>query len=159
MTARHLNGHAKSPWQRERNPMTGIDRFDTSAQLAHGGRSSEVSGGAEGQAPATLAIAALGFATGIRPRASARFDGAARSRTKWTKWTRACSWQQHYSPVAQTEMRRGIAKIISLRACGRRWAQVVWKWSVSTPKTKKASWALTPNWPILLSFFGGRCRD
>jgi hypothetical protein len=38
------------------------------------------------------------------------------------------------------------------RGYGRRWAQVVWKWSVSTAKTKTASWALTPNWPIPLSF-------
>ncbi len=50
--------------------------------------------------------------------------------------------QQHYSTVAQTEMRQGIAKIISL--AGVREAmelEVVWKWSVSTPKTKTASWA------------------
>ena len=64
--------------------------------------------------------------------------------------------QQHYSTVAQTEMRQGIAKIISLagvrEAMGAGDMEVV----CFDPKTKMASWALTPNWPIPLSFSGGR---
>src|ERR1022692_4203513 len=43
------------------------------------------------------------------------------------------------------------------RRCPRgQWGQVVWKWYVSVPKTKTASWAPHPNWPILLSFSCGR---
>ena len=64
--------------------------------------------------------------------------------------------QQHYSTVDQTEMRQGMAKIISLagvrEAMGTGGMEVVG----STLETKMARWGLTPNWPIPLSFSCGR---
>jgi len=64
--------------------------------------------------------------------------------------------QQHYSTVAQTELRQGIAKIISLAGVREAMSAGGMEVVCIDPKTKMASWALTPHWPIPLSFFCGR---
>lgn len=47
--------------------------------------------------------------------------------------------QQRYSTVDQTEMRQGIARIISLAGVREAMWQVAWKWYGSTPEPKMAS--------------------
>ena len=102
----------------------------------------------------------------VTPRAMRRsYQDLARAAEMKDLVTRAISghateqMQQHYSTVDQTEMRRGIAKIISL--AGVREAMGMGSMEVVRidPKTKTASWALHPIWPIPLGFSCGRCRD
>jgi len=106
---------------------------------------------------------AIGLGKRVTPRALRRtYQDLARAAEMKDLVTRAISghateqMQQHYSTVAQTEMRQEIAKIVSLAGVREAMTSGGMEVVLIDPKRKKASWALTPNWPIPLSFFCGR---